>query len=81
MDVSQPLIYYHADLTREHSVVVKILAGFKWFLHCDAYAAYKNLPGIELAMLVVSSWVCQGKKGKQKWQLTTVTQSLRLNKN
>lgn len=48
MDATHTSVYYHVDLTRERSVAVSILEGFKGYLHCDGYSGYKNIPGIDL---------------------------------
>lgn len=48
-EAEHPVVYYHASLTRERSVAVKLLNGFKGYLICDGYSAYKKLPNITLA--------------------------------
>ncbi len=45
-DVSHPIVFYHADLTRAKSVILELLRSFKGWLHCDGYIAYKDLPNV-----------------------------------
>lgn len=80
-----PIIYYHADLTRERSVAVKLLDGFKGYLHCDGDSAYKNIPNLSL----VGCWVhCRrkiqevsAKQGKAKIGLDYYNQIFRVERH
>ncbi|WP_267491438.1 IS66 family transposase [Enterococcus sp. CWB-B31] len=45
-----PIILYHSSETRKYEVVESFLKGFKGFLHCDGYSAYKKLPEVQLQL-------------------------------
>lgn len=43
-----PVVYYHAALTRAKTEAEILLKHFSGYLHCDGYSVYRNLPGIEV---------------------------------
>ena len=42
----KPVILYHHNEYRSAAVPTNFLKGFTGYLHCDAYAAYSNIPNI-----------------------------------
>ncbi|MGL4373284.1 MAG: IS66 family transposase, partial [Turicibacter sp.] len=80
----EPIVYYHAALTRERSVAAEVLNGFKGYLNCDGYSVYKNLPGIKLVACLahIRRKFCEvpGENGKAKQAVDYCNEIFRIEK-
>lgn len=44
----QKIAFYHANESRGRNVITALFFEFQGFMHCDGYAAYKNIEGMKL---------------------------------